>query len=108
MRIPSNHCPRTLRRYTIEQCLDPILDVSASTVDRLIDEARRLPQIRHHEPRVVPRLAVPEADDFSLDHHPALVAPRARGVADVGVDVRGLATDLALRAGRGGPYRLDS
>ena len=50
----------------IEQFLDPILDVPASTVDLLIDEARRLPQIRHHEPRVVPRLAVSEANDFGL------------------------------------------
>ena len=52
------------------------LNRSAQRIDffhGLIDEARRLPQIRHHEPRVVPRLAVPEANDFGLDHDPALV-----------------------------------
>ena len=89
---------RAVDLQPIEQFLDPILDVPASTVDLLIDEARRLPQIRHHEPRVVPRLAVSEANDFGLDHDPALVVPRAGGVAGVGIDVRGLATDLALRA----------
>ena len=59
---------RAVDLQPIEQFLDPILDVPASTVDLLIDEARRLPQIRHHEPRVVPRLAVSEANDFGLDH----------------------------------------
>ena len=90
---------RAVDLQPIEQFLDPILDIPASTVDLLIDKARRLPQIRHHEPRVVPRLAVSEANDFGLDHDPALVVPRAGGVAGVGIDVRGLATDLALRAG---------
>ena len=54
---------------------------------------------RFNRPRVVPRLAVCEANDFGLDHDPALVVPRAGSVAGVGIDVRGLATDLALRAG---------
>ena len=66
---------RAVDLQPIEQFLDPILDVPASTVDLLIDEARRLPQIRHHEPRVVPRLAVSEANDFGLGHDPALVVP---------------------------------
>ena len=64
---------RAVDLQPIEQFLDPILDVPSSTVDLLIDEARRLPQIRHHEARVVPRLAVSEANDFGLDHDPALV-----------------------------------
>ena len=33
-----------------------------------------------------------------FDHHPALMAPRAGGVAGGGIDVRGLASGLALRA----------
>ena len=45
---------RAVDLQPIEQFLDPILDVPASTVDLLIDEARRLPQIRHHEPRGCP------------------------------------------------------
>ena len=36
---------RAVDLQPIEQFLDPILDVPASTVDLLIDEARRLPQI---------------------------------------------------------------
>ena len=67
---------RAVDLQPIEQFLDPILDVPASTVDLLIDEARRLPQIS--SPRtanVVPRLAVSEANDFGLDHDPALVGP---------------------------------
>ena len=89
---------RAVDLQPIEQFLDPILDVPASTVDLLIDEARRLPQIRHHEPRVVRGSRSPRRTNFGLDHDSALVVPRAGGVAGVGIDVRGLATDLALRA----------
>ena len=69
----------------------------AGTVDLLVDEARRLPHVRHHEARVVPRRAVAEADDFRLDHHPARTIPRARRITGVGVDVRRLPTLLTLR-----------
>ena len=74
-----------------------MLDVPASTVDLLIDDARRLPQIRHYEPRVVPRRLVSEPDDLSLDHDAARPLPRAGSKAGVGVDLRGLAARRALR-----------
>ena len=69
----------------------------AGAVDLLVDEARRLPHVRHHEARVVPRLAVAEADDFRLDHHPARATPRARRITGVGVDVRRLPAHLTRR-----------
>ena len=91
---------RAVDLQAVEQLLDPVLDVPPRTVDLLVDETRRLAQVRHHEARVVPRRTFAEADHFGFDHHPALMAPDAGGVAGVGIDVCGLATDLALRARR--------
>ena len=39
----------------VVEFLDPIFDVAAGTVDPLVDEPRRLPQIRDDEARVVAR-----------------------------------------------------
>ena len=97
---PEPAATRAVDLQAIEQLLDPVLDVAASTVNPLVDETRRLAQVRHHDARVVPRSTFAETDDFGFDHHPALMAPRAGGVAGGGIDVRGLASGLALRAGR--------
>ena len=70
----------------ILEFLDPVLDVTAGAVDPFVEELRRLPHVRHDEARVVPRLAVPEADDFGLDHDPARVVPLARRIVGVGVE----------------------
>src|ERR1700680_3683991 len=74
--------------------LDPIFDVAARTVDLLVDESRRLPQIRDHHAHVVAGLPAREADDFRFDHDAALVVPRPGGVAALGVDVLRLAARL--------------
>ena len=92
------------------QFFDPILDVAARTVDPLVEEPRRLAQIRDDEARVVLRLAAGEPDDFRFDDDAARVVPRGGRVRHVGVDLLGLAARLALgtraRHGRfGGPLQ---
>ena len=84
---------------SVVQFLDPILDVAACAVDPLVDEPRRLPQIRDHKARVVAGLTAGEADDFGFDHDAALVGPGPGGIARLGVDVCGLPARLALRSG---------
>ena len=87
------------------QFFDPMLDVAAGTVDPLVQEPRRLSQIRHDESRIVLRLAAGELDDFRFDNDPARVAPRGGRIRHVGVDVFGLAARLALGArGRHGQF----
>ena len=72
---PESAAARAVELQVLE-FLDPVLDVATGAVDLLVEKTRRLPQVRHHETRVVPRLAVPETDDFGLDDDPARVAPR--------------------------------
>src|SRR3989454_11143932 len=83
---------------SIVEFLDPILDVSTSAVDVLIDPARRLPQIRDHEAGVVARLPARQAHHFGFDDHAALVRPGSGGVVRLGVDMFGLSTRLAQGA----------
>ena len=82
----------------VVQLFDPILDVTAGTVDPLVNEPRRLPQIGDDEARVVLRRAAGELDDLGFDDHAARLGPRAGGILDVGVDMLGLAARFALAA----------
>src|SRR2546425_4254609 len=70
--------------------LDPIFNVAAGAVDVLVDEARRLPEIRDDKARVVARLAARQADDFGLDDDATLAGPRPSRIARLGVQVLGL------------------
>jgi hypothetical protein len=82
---------------SVVEFLDPIFNVAACTVDTLVDEPWRLPQIRDHKARVVAGGTAGEADDFGFDHHAALVGPRPGGIARLGIDMLGLPARLALR-----------
>jgi len=84
---------------SVVEFLDPIFNVAACTVDTLVDEPRRLPQIRDHKARVVAGLPAREADDFGFDHDAALVGPRPGRITRLGVDVFGLPARLALAPG---------
>src|SRR6266542_3896447 len=83
----------------VVEFLDPIFNVAACTIDTLVDEARRLPQIRDHKARVVTGLTAGKANDFGFDDNAALVGPRPGGIARLGVDVFGLPARLALGPG---------
>ena len=67
----------------VVQLFDPILDVTAGTVDPLVNEPRRLPQIGDDEARVVLRRAAGELDDLGFDDHAARLGPRAGGILGV-------------------------
>jgi len=56
----------------------------------LVDEARRRPEIRDDETRVVARLAARQADHFGLDDDAALAGPRLGRIARLGMDMLGL------------------
>src|SRR5438309_3169001 len=92
----------------VVEFLDPIFNVAACTVDPLVDEPRRLPQIRDYKARVVAGLTAGEADDFGFDHHAALVGPGPGGIVRLGIEMFGLPARLAVRprldhAGLGDP-----
>ena len=93
---PESAAARAVELQVLE-FLDPVLDVATGAVDLLVEKTRRLPHVRHHEARVVPRLAVPETDDFGLDDDPARGAPRARRIVGVHVEMLGLLAALATR-----------
>src|SRR2546426_9061247 len=83
---------------SVVEFLDPIFDVAAGAVHLFVDEARRWPERRDDESRIVPRVSPREPHDFGLDHHATSVGPRAGSIAHLGIDVLGLPARLAARA----------
>src|SRR5437867_5159487 len=65
---------------SVVEFLDPIFDVAAAAVHVFVDEARRWPQRRDDESRIVPRVSPREPHDFGFDHHATWVGPRAGGI----------------------------
>src|SRR6266852_9971057 len=61
---------------SVVEFLDPVFDVAPGTVHTLVDEPRRLAQIRDHKAWVVAGLPAGEPYDFGFDDHAALVGPR--------------------------------
>ena len=88
---PQATTARPAELETIEEFLDPILDVPPRTVDPFVEEARRLAQIGHDEARVILGLAAGKLDDFRFDDDPVRCGPRGGGIGHVGIDRLGLA-----------------
>src|SRR6266851_10078665 len=80
---------------SVVEFLDPIFDVAAGAVHLFVDEARRGPECRNDESRIVPRVSSREPHDFGFDDHATWMGPRAGGIAHLGVDVLGLPARLA-------------
>src|SRR2546425_1029389 len=82
----------------VMQFLEPVLDVAALAVE-LVDGLRVVPEVGHHEARIVLGRAAGMADDLGLDDHPAPPLPRPSGVPRRPIEVFGLATLSGAYAG---------
>src|SRR5712692_1751777 len=80
---------------SVVEFLDPIFDVAAGAVHLFVDEARRRPEIRDDESRIVSWVSAWKAHHFGLNHDAAGVRPCASGIAHCGVDVLGLPARFA-------------
>jgi len=74
---------------TVVQLLDPILDVTASAIDCLVQVAGRGFEVRDHETRVVLAVAAGMTDEIRLDHHAPTLRPGAGSIGILAVRVRG-------------------
>src|SRR6266849_10529560 len=82
----------------VMQFLEPVLHVPPSAVE-LVDRLRLVREVRHHEARVVLRVAPRMAHDLGLDDHPALALPASGGIPRLAIQMRRLPGDLGQHPG---------
>src|SRR6266480_8025687 len=87
--------------HAVVQFFNSILDVTPLTIDLLVEPLGTLLHVGNHEARIIFRVAVGMASDFSLIDDATLILPGLLGfIAELPVNMLGLPAFLREAAGR--------